>query len=1782
MDVNDIETRKSNKGASLPEQNTDVSINHADNVYENEQNSSSGSLNNKNVGIQNNSEIIIDIESSPILNLSYFYQDNFRLISDIKFRSREKEYENITIRVYAETDIFDAFELKSDFLEHGATVSIANHVKQLVLKVERFAELSESIDTSINVEILDSDGQVIAKKSRALEVTAFNQWTGDYDLLASFVTPNSTGVSSIISRAEDKLEQLIKKNSGYFGSRNFGRGFLGYQTSDPQYVALEAEALYLAVQDLGISYRLPPASFWGSQRIRLFDMVLNEKTGTCLDTTCFYASLLEAVGLHAVIFVLDEHALIGVMLNEESGFNDPVIDDRNEVYHAIELDNLLPVETTDLTDSKILFKESVNSGKNKFASAGFECCVDIKSCRARMIKPLPTMSRNQDGSLVITDDPRFVKNMSVGAGSVEVKRRTLDLKTNVVLTREQQWENKLLDLSTRNRLLNMKTSNGSVLRVFFAKPEKLEDELRKHDSKFFKIVGTQFKKEEIDQNFNSETMEITGVIESKVLADVEGKGILNVYNETKRSLEQVLKKIAGEAKASYDENGANSLFLSLYSVLWYDDTAGRKQHEAPLMLLPVDIKKDTRTDVYSIKVRDEELIINYSLIELMRQYYGINLNALNELPEDEYGVDVLLIKDTVLNALPPGWKILKTVCLGNFSFRKFVMWQDLSRNNEFLQSTSPVYKALAAGKFGEIAKFGDEEVPKTIDSRIKFGDVCQPIQADSSQLDAVVAAETGKSFVLQGPPGTGKSQTITNIIASALERGKKVLFVAAKMAALEVVQERLSKLGLSPFCLELHSNTLTKSKFLERINIDVPDTVGDVKNSYDIIKSRINQERDELNGEVEALHEPVAAGMSVYGAICRLVHNGIEPEITIPADDISKINVEMIMEADSALRELKILTKGRKLTDYTFFESRLLAVPANPLNIDSARLRRLHDEVYACVNSITELLGFGGEIMDVERLTGILSGLEQALNNENMDFSLLSLPNWEWFVKTADEGISDAIAVRDGMDKLGPNADDVFKLDLREELKLWKLDDEKFFIFRYFAHSKSVGRLQRALGVDVKVSSDNYIEIVESALKIQELRTRLADTEKSLAKSSESFATLVSKTPEKAREVLDILIILVSTLKDDLDPGQEMKVNEAISRNSGDQKFRDRVKQLAAYRSTVEDFCAQSDVIRKYFNIDATLLPHDLRSIADRTSVWVENQKDLNEWIEVNKRLNRVRNMGFSVLVNALFGNRIPTDAGEGYASSVFAKSVIEWQFSSNASLSGFNPELFEDKIKKFNEDASEFRKLSGQLLINHLTTRKNHLKNAADAALQEEISFFERAKKSRGRGLSIRNIFNKMPNLMPRIAPCMLMSPISVAQYLSPDKYSFDLIIFDEASQLPTSEAVGAIGRGKQVIVVGDPKQMPPTEFFEARQSEETENADLESVLDDCMTLGMPTKTLSWHYRSRHESLISFSNTMYYEGNLYTFPSPDDMNSKVTFNYVNGIYDRGGKGTNADESREVVAFVKKFLENPVNKDTSIGIVTFNSKQQSQIEDDLAEMFKQNPELEVTANECKEPLFVKNLENVQGDERDVIVFSVGFGKDRDGRISMNFGPLNRDGGERRLNVAVTRAKKEMVVFSSLEPEDGRITSTTSRGVIGLFDFLKYARNGSASLVRQLSSRCNEVDFLVQDLADRLKEKGFNTKAGVGTSAFKVDLAVRDPRNSNRYLACIMADGIVFKKTPSAIDRFYGQPGVLKGLGWNVLRFWTPDWWKNKEAVLERLVNDLKRLEEELYKESEVK
>lgn len=303
-------------------------------------------------------------------------------------------------------------------------------------------------------------------------------------------------------------------------------------------------------------------------------------------------------------------------------------------------------------------------------------------------------------------------------------------------------------------------------------------------------------------------------------------------------------------------------------------------------------------------------------------------------------------------------------------------------------------------------------------------------------------------------------------------------------------------------------------------------------------------------------------------------------------------------------------------------------------------------------------------------------------------------------------------------------------------------------------------------------------------------------------------------------------------------------------------------------------------------------------------------------------------------------------------------------------------------------------------------------------------------------------------------------MSPISVAQYIDADAEKFDLIVFDEASQMPTYEAVGAIARGKNVVIVGDPKQMPPTSFFSVNTIDEDniEMEDLESILDDCLALSIPSKYLLWHYRSKHESLITFSNSEYYDNKLMTFPSPDNIESKVRMVAVDGYYDKGKSRQNQAEAQAIVDEIARRLRSEKLRRKSMGVVTFNVVQQALIEDLLSDLFAFHPELETFALECEEPLFIKNLENVQGDERDVILFSVGYGPDAEGRVSMNFGPLNRAGGERRLNVAVSRARYEMIIFSTLRSDMIDLNRTSSIGVAGLKRFLEYAEKGTKRIL----------------------------------------------------------------------------------------------------------------------------
>jgi superfamily I DNA and/or RNA helicase/very-short-patch-repair endonuclease len=469
------------------------------------------------------------------------------------------------------------------------------------------------------------------------------------------------------------------------------------------------------------------------------------------------------------------------------------------------------------------------------------------------------------------------------------------------------------------------------------------------------------------------------------------------------------------------------------------------------------------------------------------------------------------------------------------------------------------------------------------------------------------------------------------------------------------------------------------------------------------------------------------------------------------------------------------------------------------------------------------------------------------------------------------------------------------------------------------------------------------------------------------------------------------------------------------------------------------------------------------------------------------------------------------------------------------------------------------------------------------DDVPKAEIGLLRREIAKKMRHIPVRQLLNRIPNLLSRLKPCVLMSPLSVAQYLEPSHAIFDVVIFDEASQIPVWDAIGAIARGQQLIVVGDPKQLPPTNFFNSAGDDEDSLApeefkDLESILDELMTHGLRHKRLQWHYRSRHEGLIAFSNRQYYDNELLTFPSAEIALGGVRFKHLpEARYDKGKSRTNRLEADALVTELVARLRNPDGPRHSYGVVTFSLAQQQLIENLLDEERRKFPEIEVHFGDEPpvegEPVFVKNLENVQGDERDVIFFSICYGADETGRVAMNFGPLNRDGGERRLNVAITRAKHEVLVFSGLRADQIDLTRTRARGVRDLKYFLDYAERGPSALAAATSSSANgdpDSEF-EQMVADRLRMAGYEVHHQVGCSGYRIDLGILDPTNPGRYQLGVECDGATYHRAATARDRDKLRQLILEGLGWTLYRVWSTDWWHDSEAETKKLLSFIREL-----------
>lgn len=494
-----------------------------------------------------------------------------------------------------------------------------------------------------------------------------------------------------------------------------------------------------------------------------------------------------------------------------------------------------------------------------------------------------------------------------------------------------------------------------------------------------------------------------------------------------------------------------------------------------------------------------------------------------------------------------------------------------------------------------------------------------------------------------------------------------------------------------------------------------------------------------------------------------------------------------------------------------------------------------------------------------------------------------------------------------------------------------------------------------------------------------------------------------------------------------------------------------------------------------------------LNDLIQRCEAIVRSESRLHTWCAWCKVREQALRLGLAPMV-------------DGIENGVVVRGAVRRAFETNYSRWWLNAVVDEEPVirtfvsAEHEKRIGDFRALDDRFteltrawvragLCADLPTQDSVTKNSEWGILRHEMN-----KKKRH--MPLRELMTRIPTALTKLTPCLLMSPLSIAQYLATDATTFDVVVFDEASQIPVWDAVGAIARGRQVVMVGDPKQLPPTNFFNRAESDvddEDVEGDLESILDECLGANLPTMNLAWHYRSRNESLIAFSNHRYYGGALVTFPSPVTEDGAVSFHYVKGSYEKGGARINKPEAKALVADLVGKLKSSGFRESklTIGVVTFNSEQQALIEDLLDDERRKDPSIESYFAEMElEPVFVKNLESVQGDERDIMYFSITYGPDLSGAVSMNFGPMNREGGERRLNVAITRARHELRVFSSLRAEQMDLARTQALGVRDLKHFLEFAERGPLALTEATAGSRGDFESPFEEaVASALAKKG---------------------------------------------------------------------------------------------------
>lgn len=1730
--------------------------------------------------------IALEIEVDPTLGYASI-QNSVPVIRSLRLTNHgDDALEGLEVLIACNPGFAQGTKLRFDRLSPSET----RQISPIELQPDHsyLADLQESVNASVTVSVLAGPNE-IATKSQVIQVLAYDQWAGTRalpELLAAFCMPNNPAIDVLIGKASKLLRSQHNELS-----------MNGYQSKSRDVVWKQVSAIYSTISAENLQYAEPPASFGtDGQKIRTADRILEGRVATCLDLTMLFCSCLEQAGLRPVVLFKEGHAWVGVWLHSAC-FPDPLLDDVQAVRKRVDSGEFLAFETTGVAQHhtrRLSLRVALERGQEHLLEKdSFRYAIDIYRAREVQIKPLP--SRATQTKLLPTDDseePSGIEPTPLMPTLDPEFLTPIDLEAeDTPEGRLSNWKSKLLDLTLRNRLLNFK-STKSTLQFIAPNLPGLEDALSEGSE--FRIRPLPGIMEGNDPRSGKVHASKSGrsALDDMALEALENKEFLaNVGQDT---LDGNLLTIFNAARTGLEEGGANTLFLAIGLLEWTEAEKAETKHLAPILLVPVTLERQSVRSGFRLRRHDDEAIVNPTLLQLLKNSFELRIASLDIIPNDDKGIDVAKVLQSFRLAIREiaKWEVLEQAHLGIFSFKKYLMWKDLQDRTEQLKANR-VVKHLIDNPGEAFARESNGGEFDRLDETHQPQDILVPLLSDSSQLKAICAIDAGRDLVLEGPPGTGKSQTITNLIAHNLAKGKTVLFVSEKMAALEVVHRRLNGIGLGPFCLELHSSKARKVEVLQQLGKALDITAERTASDWAREAERLGQLRQDLNGLVDALHKPYPNGLTAFSAIGTCIQFSGKTPSTMPWPDAfihSEEQLDGLRETSrriSAMAESLGLLSGHPLavigkSEWSSSWSDELSSASKQLDTAIQTLTERSQAVGGFISHPTLGLSLEGYAA-LDQLADVLLAAPKVPEG-------LARQAHDTRVRAMVQSLAKHGAARSAhWEKTGPgwtphlaklNATDLKSQWSQAKLTWWPKSwfDKRSFSGRLVAFRTDSTRpttlqLEPMIDALADVNDEDQVllsmhaeaeTVLQGAYKgIQTDWSALTAHELWAQKFTDAVTQVAGTDPQAVSALRLSLQVLVS----------ENRARLAPSGPVG--------RALLAYRDAWRDVLQKKDVLD---NLAQPVEPLSgpagadgaLARIQGILTGWNLAKQKLRPWCLWRSVRDKAISQGLQGLVSSLEAGAVELPDLEAHFDFSYCDWWLKKIMDIDPILRGFHSADHERKIREFRQADTKFQKLTEKYIAATLSGRIPTATGAMVGA-DSELGKLRRELQKQRKHMPVRQLVQGLPTLLPKLKPCLLMSPLSVAQYLDAGYAPFDLVVFDEASQIPVWDAVGAIARGKQLAVVGDPKQLPPTNFFS--KSTDTEGAgdeqveDLESILDECLGAGMNRLSLQWHYRSRHESLITFSNVHYYDSCLVTFPSPVTDDVAVKFERVNGVYDRGATRTNRIEAEAIVKGIEKHYLTPAKTHLTIGVVTFNQPQQALIETLLDARRRASSELDrAIAARSHEPLFIKNLENVQGDERDVIFFSITFGPDAAGKTTMNFGPLNGEGGHRRLNVAISRAREAVVIYSTLLPEQIELSKVRAAGVRDLKHYLEFAIKGPRALVEQSMPTGLAPDSPFEAAVIKiLRNHNWEVHPQVGCSGYRIDIGVVDPRAPGRYLVGIECDGRTYHSGATARDRDRLRQHVLEGLGWQIHRIWSTDWWLNPDGEIKKILERLQAL-----------